>query len=88
MKFTIALLSICAFAVSDGEMCGGIANIQCDPGFVCLAPSNSHQEQSGICIAQTCGESIAEKCPDGFDCDMQEGSWGLCRQSINKELTT
>jgi len=54
--FALALLTMPASAAKEGELCGGVAEVECDSGLFCEHPPGC-KSSAGVC------ETIPDMCP-------------------------
>jgi hypothetical protein len=47
--------------------CGGLNNIQCDPGFECKRSNATHPQSAGQCAARECTQG--SDCPENYFCN-------------------
>jgi hypothetical protein len=89
MKFaTIFYFGTSAAIISGkGELCGGIAAIQCGPGLICETVGEVFPDKAGTCVVQTCGGVVGAQCPTGFTCQYAQGSsLGECQEISSPTL--
>lgn len=76
---SVAGCIVCNFPVEPAQLCGGIAAIPCEEGFVCVDdpnddcdPENGGADCGGICVEQEPGCGHDGDCDEGEFCDFTQ----------------